>query len=127
MECYIMHRKGVFEPDKYTSNQCKVEGHESYDYHIIMVFPGTQQLDINNFIVDHQDIDDTIQNMVLKGSCEEMHQRICDRLKKFFERKGIDLMAMKCIIKPVSQGGIAHMEYLFTRDSSFVPLISQMI
>lgn len=121
-----MHRKGVFEPEKYTSNQCKIEGHDSYDYHIIMVFPAHQQLDANAFIVDHQDIDNTIQNMVLKGSCEQMHQKICDRLKKFFSKKDIDLMAMKCIIKPVTNGGVAHMEYLFTKDSSYVSLISQM-
>lgn len=127
MECFIMHRKGRFEPNKYTPNQCKVEGHESYDYHLIMVFPGTQELDINDFILDHQDIDDTIQRMVLKGSCEKMHQKICDRLKRFFEKKNIDLMAMKCIIKPVFSVNVAHMEYLYTRDSSYSSLISQMI
>lgn len=126
MECYIMHRFGNFKPDTFTPNQCKVQGHDNYNYHIIMVFPANQQLDADDFIVDHAEIDQTIQNMVLKGSCEKMQGKICDRLKKFFAKKDIDLMAMKTIIKPVSQGGLAHMEYLYCRDSSFVPLISQM-
>lgn len=128
MECFIMHRKGVFEPSYHTPNQCKVQGHESYKYHMIMVFPANQQLDANAFILDHQDVDDTIQKMILKGSCEQMQQKICDKMKKYFSKRKIELLAMKTILKPVVQGeGVAHMEYLYTKDSAYIPLISQMV
>lgn len=122
---FVMTRKGHIVPSKMTSNQCKVEGHEDYDYIIKLVFPEFTKLDENDFLIDHQKIDDVIQNMFHKGSCERMHINICERMLKKLERKGLDIIAYKCSIIPVdkqrNQSGVAMLEYLYYKDGLLHP------
>lgn len=112
-----MTRTGKFTPSRRTENQCKAPGHKSYDYTLRMVFLGNMKLDEHQFITDHANVDGLIQNMDLTGSCEQMHLKICGKLKEFFRKKAIPLCGCKCTIHP-GEGAAAYMDYYFIDDST---------
>jgi hypothetical protein len=87
-----------------------------------MVFPKRVKLDMNKFIVDHQEVDGLINSMLLEGSCEEMHQKICVNIRDFFSKKDVHLIACKCTIKPAENANAAYMQYVYleNKDSAFV-------
>lgn len=109
---FVMNRTGKFYPAKMTPNQCKAPGHSQYNYHLRMVFAGDAKLDQNNFLLDHQEVDDLVQGMMLKGSCEEMNQKITARLAKLMGAKAIPMVACKCTIRPMIPDGPAWLEFV---------------
>ena len=92
---YVMHRIGEFRPTDYSNNQCKIIGHQKYQYHLICAFE--EELDQQDFVIDHVKLDTTIQNCVLIGSCERMHLVIYKAIKKVC---GKNLLGYKAIIYP---------------------------
>lgn len=101
----IMHRRGTFKPVQMTCNQCKVYGTEEYNYSITMIFSPKLRLDKMGFIIDHQAIDDIIQNLGLKGSCEQMQDAICEHLCGEFKKMKIPMWACKISIGAVLADG----------------------
>lgn len=118
MEFYIITRSGIFIPSEFTGNQCKEVGHKSYNYHIKMVFL-REEVDLNKegYVVDHAEIGDLIHYLHLSGSCEEMHLKIHEALKNFFELKGIEFHGYRCTIQPDAYLGHASIEYVFLQDN----------
>lgn len=119
-----MHRNGNFVPKKKTDNQCKVNGHTSYNYNLKLIFPKTIELNAQKFIVDHQHIDRLIQSLGLKGSCEEMHLTICDAVRKFFDDLDCELLASKCRIQPDVTVGAAFLDYAYVKSNEYLFLTS---
>lgn len=122
---FILNRQGSFQPSAMTKNQCKGWGHGNYYYLIQMVFDGKVKLDDMAFIVDHQAIDDLIQEMVLKGSCEQMHQKIAKLLVPTLIKKNLPLLACKCTIRPtLDPQGPAWLQYVLLKDESHAPCLA---
>lgn len=120
---YVMNRSGEFEPIRPTSNQCKEPGHLRYGYELRMCFFGAMQLDQNQFILDHQLVDDLVQSLALTGSCEEMHKLISRQLRTMMTRKNIELAACKCTIKPKPDGP-AFLEFITLNELASPHLLS---
>jgi hypothetical protein len=120
---YVMTRKGQFRTAYYTQNQCKVEGHRQYTYHLRFVFDGSAKLDENSFLIDHADIDRAIQGLELAGSCEEMHKQISKKLVPMLERKKLPLLACKCTIYP-EQYAVAFLEFITLKAPEYAPCLS---
>jgi hypothetical protein len=125
MNCYVMNRRGTFNTKKPTHNQCKVKGHKTYHYEVAMAFSPRVKLDENMFIIDHQDVDNCIQNCVLNGSCEEMHLEISEALRKLFKSREIPVIGMKAVIYPDLPAGAANLSYIWVspKHSNVLPLL----
>lgn len=123
MECFIMHRNGIFVPKQKSANQCKIEGHQSYNYTLSMIFPKTVKLNNQKFITDHQHVDQVIQSLSLKGSCEQMHLAICNAIRAYFEDLDCELLATKCRILPDINIGAAFMDYVYVKNPDYNYLI----
>jgi len=124
---FIMTRKGVFKAKKSTDNQCKVRGHNSYNYTIKILVEGVREsLDLNDFIIDHVDLDQFIQKAGLKGSCEGMHLQISTKLPKFLAERGVNLLGFCSKIVPVGNDVMAFMEYtkVMDGDKSLLPMLT---
>lgn len=122
---FVLNRQGTFYPAKMTTNQCKVLGHSKYYYLLQMVFDGKLKLDENSFIVDHQAIDNLVQELVLKGSCEQMHQKIAKLLVPTLVKKNLPLLACKCTIRPtLDTQGPAWLQYVLLKDESHAPCLA---
>lgn len=111
-QVYLMHRRGKFKPFQHTSNQCKGKYHSEYHYHIM--FLCNVKLDKNGFLLDHQLIDDAIQDIQLSGSCEEMHLTLKDCFDEVMKKSKLkrNVLAYKAIISPTIPNGVAYMEYI---------------
>jgi hypothetical protein len=118
-----MHRNGIFVPKQKSTNQCKTEGHQSYNYTLSMVFPHTVMLDKDKFIIDHQHVDRLIQSLHLKGSCEQMQQKICTGLRELYKRLNLELLAYKCRIIPDATIGAAYLDYVYVKSDEYNHLI----
>jgi hypothetical protein len=72
------------------------------------------KLDNNGFLLDHQDIDDAIQNHDLSGSCEEMHLQLIKCFEEVMRKAKLkrNLYAYKAIISPTLPNGPAYMEFV---------------
>jgi hypothetical protein len=122
---FIMNRTGEFTPSKHTENQCKVEGHTKYFYHLVLVFDGAVKLNYDAFIVDHQELDSMITDLDLKGSCEEMHQKIAAHLIPMLEDdKELPLLACKCTIRPTKKDGPAWLEYVSLKAPAYAACLA---
>jgi len=121
---FVMNRTGTFRPEKFTSNQCKAPKHPDYFYHLKMVFDGKVKLDADRFILDHQDVDDLVQGLVLNGSCEDMQLKIMERLAKMMGLKKIKMVACKCIISPVLPNGAAWLEFTSVPEKKHLSCLS---
>lgn len=126
MEFFIMTRKGSFRPAKFTNNQCKEPGQTTYNYVLKMVFPKDVEMDSHHFIVDHADVDKMITHLVLEGSCEQMHKRICKAVREFFELRKRDLYGFKCTIVPDVVDPVAILEYTYTKESMSNPALQSV-
>lgn len=106
----VMHRRGEFNPAQRTDNQCKVRGHHNYKYHLMFICD--PKLDKSGFLIDHQLIDDSIQEVDLQGSCEEMHLQLTQCFEKLMKKAKLykHIYAYKCIISPTLPNGPAYME-----------------
>jgi hypothetical protein len=79
-----------------------------------MAFVGTESsLDSNGFLIDHADIDNMIHNLLLNGSCEEMHLMIRNGLATLMVDNNVPMVAYKSIIRPVNPEGAAYMKYVW--------------
>jgi hypothetical protein len=122
---FILNRQGEFNPTDMTNNQCKGWGHGKYFYLLQLVFDGTLKLDDNAFIIDHQDVDDLVQNIVLKGSCEQMHMKIAKKLIPTLVKKALPLLACKCTIRPtLDPQGKAWLQYVSLKDDKYAPCLA---
>ena len=97
---YVMTRTGRFRPLENTDNQCKGWGHSEYHYTLKLLFDGSAKLNDKSFLIDHQDLDDAIQDIELVGSCEQMHKQINEKLVPLLARKNLPLLVCKCVIRP---------------------------
>lgn len=131
MKCFVMKREGSFTPGYSTYNQCKTYGHRKYRYQIIVSFGTSCKLDGDNFLIDHNLIDDTIQDLVLAGSCEQMHEKIYVAVRRLLTRKRLIVTGVKCTIKPVlsvsdSMGpDSTELTHIFTRSPVYLTLLNQ--
>src|SRR5579885_2190456 len=93
---FIMYRRGQFHPSVMTNNQCGVMGVPEYYYSLKLVFDGDLKLDKDDFIIDHQVLDDIIQGLKLSSSCEDMQRKICEALTPFLvEERGLPLLGIR--------------------------------
>lgn len=107
---FIMNRNGLFRPAETTSNQCKEPGWPEYAYSLRMVFDGSMKLDKNDFIVDHAEVDRLVRELGLKGSCEDMTLRILTALDAFMAKRGIPMVACRCVVRPTDPNAPSWME-----------------
>ncbi len=127
VQFFIMTRKGMFKAKKSTNNQCKVKGHNGYNYTIKIVVAGKKKsLDGNDFIIDHVDIDRFMQTVGLQGSCEAMHLRISSKFPDYMEERGIELLGFCAKIVPIGNDVMAFMEYakVMNGDTSLLPMLT---
>ena len=104
---FILRRKGTFRISEATDNQCKAKGHAAgYTYEITVV---VDKLDAQGFAIDHNEINDVIQNNPIKGSCEELCEQIFSRVEKL--KFAGTLLAYQSVIKPITAKKEAYIEY----------------
>lgn len=118
MKFYLMERKGIFHPIHDTSNQCKDIGHKHYEYLCKVAFNPSTKLDDNDFLIDHMDIDSTIQGCLIHGSCERMHKTIMNNLLRKLESQGINVKAIKITIIPRYPDAMANLTYIYSDNES---------
>lgn len=76
---HTITRKGTYEPYSASMNQCKDIGHGKYGFEVVAAFG--PELNENGWLVDHNDINNAIQDFEIEGSCEEMHKQILGAVK----------------------------------------------
>ena len=105
-----MHRRGWIYSRQATDNQCKAPGHDKYHYHVILACSET--LDEDDFIIDHNTVNQYIQRIKVRGSCEQIHKAIYRAVRKAFAQTVTNLYLYKCILSPSLPNGEAYMEYI---------------
>lgn len=121
---FVMNRLGTFTPIGSQDNQCVNTGEKVYDYFVRLVFDGTMQLDEKEFIIDHMEVDQIIQSLTLRSSCEAMTKHISDSLRMVFSGKKIPLLALK--VRATAADGrrkAAWLEHSWTKDDVLLPLL----
>ncbi len=98
VKMYIMRRVGNFIPENMTSNQCGKEGVTNYTYNIVLLLPSV--LDSDGFCIDHDKLDQTIQNCCIQGSCEEMQIQIFKAIKGVCKLNKVKFFGYACTIFP---------------------------
>ena len=97
-----MHRTGKIHPSRSTDNQCKAVGHDTFHYHLRMVFSHTQiSAERRSFIVDHVHVDRLLQTLAHNGSCEQVQINLRNHIIRFFREHDIELLALRCTLNPV--------------------------
>jgi hypothetical protein len=91
---FILNRKGEYSISGYTSNQCRVEGHQQYFYNIrILVHGEPEFLNANKFVIDHNLVDIAVAtNGNVQGSCETMHYQIYEIIKELMKERGLKML-----------------------------------
>ena len=116
---YRMNREGVFSPSKHTDNQCGKEGTMHYSYLLTIIV--RNKLDNKGFIIDHDELNNAIQNTEIFGSCEEM-QRIVHNTIINTLPQGV-LLGYKCVIKPIDFGSKAFIEFIECNNPEYFSLL----
>lgn len=117
MELYVMTRNGGFTPKKHTKSQCSRKGTQSYNYQVRLAFSSDVNLDDDDMIIDHTEIDKAITTLQPVGSCEVMHPAIFDAVKNTLDKKDIELAGYKCTITSGPNEGAAFMEYYYFNEN----------
>lgn len=128
LQYFVMTRTGHFKANLPTTNQCKVEGHDGYNFTIKLIVKGTKaSLDDNNFIIDHEEINKFMQQSGLHGSCEQMHLAISKKLPNHLKKNGVKLLAYCCRIMPDHKlhepKPAAFMEYMQIFNNEHIGLL----
>jgi len=84
----LITRIGIINATTQTNNQCRAVGHKTYYYEVAVLFKEDVTLDENKFIIDHQLIDDAVQQVQI-DSCEVMSKTILDNVQALLCGKGI--------------------------------------
>lgn len=122
---FVMNRTGEFSPAAMTSNQCGKDGVAKYFYALKMVFAGTCRLDKDEFIIDHQAIDDLVNEIGLSGSCEQMQLRIKEKLVPFLCKEyGLPMLAYKCSLHAGKKDGPAWMEFVSLKAPEYAACLA---
>lgn len=116
---YRMNREGVFSPSKHTENQCGKEGTMHYSYLLTIIV--RNKLDDKGFIIDHDDLNNAIQNTEIFGSCEEM-QRIIHNCIVNTLPQGI-LLGYKCVVRPIDFNAKAFIEFIECNNPEYFSLL----
>ena len=116
---YRMNREGVFSPSKHTDNQCGKEGTMHYSYLLTIIV--RNKLDDKGFIIDHDDLNNAIQNTEIFGSCEEM-QRIIHNCIVNTLPQGI-LLGYKCVVRPIDFNAKAFIEFIECNNPEYFSLL----
>lgn len=116
---YRMNRRGSFNIDEHTSNQCGAEGLDRYEFEIVAILK--QQLDSDGFVFDHDLIQKAIDDAYIKGSCEEIQKIIYESVSSQMP-EGV-LLGYKCVIKPLDFYVKAYIEYISCGDPSYYSLL----
>ena len=114
---YILNRKGVLENIRDTDNQCKDVGHELYYYTARIV---TKGLDKEGFVTDHLDVQEEYDNVILRGSCEEMCKQLFKATKKLMS--GRHFYAYHVTISPIEDRfeGPSFMEFKWAKKHKYL-------
>lgn len=109
MNIKTITRSGDFRPQYPTDNQCKTPHHDKYMYEVVVAFKNVPY-DKSGFIFDHHELDAAIQQELLVGSCEQMHDAIFKGIKKMLVSLNLAdyCVAIKSTIK-AGKKPIAHM------------------
>ena len=120
MKTIKITRRGYFiTKNTQESNKCANQNQTTYKYIINIAFD-SPKLDDNGFIIDHNVIDDYIQGLVLKGSCEQMSDKIISKLKQELTRKyrvvgiGLSLFTSKNTLAYITETWVTNLLYLST-------------
>lgn len=95
---FRMIRRGKFELNYSSENQCKDVGHKNYSYICECTFP--DRLDENGFIIDHNVINESIQDSVKSTSCEEIVAIVVNNLVELFDEENIKFNKIVFRVKP---------------------------
>ena len=95
---FVMTRQGTFIPEDMSPNQCGRQGVTDYTYEIKCVLK--DKLDFVGFCIDHDHIQESIEQTTIEGSCEEMQKLIYKKVRKTFTRQNVKLLAYSCKIIP---------------------------
>lgn len=121
---FIMYRRGEFHPSVMSSNQCGVEGVPTYFYSLKLVFDGDLKLNKDDFIVDHQVLDDIIQGLTLTSSCEDMQRAICSAITPFLSEKlELPLLGIRVEIHAGDRDAPGWMEYISLKDAAYAAIL----
>lgn len=119
-----MERLGMYTPSQSTDNQCKDKGHKYYEYKCRIFFDPSTELDENDFLIDHSEVDAVIMNCNPTGSCEGMHQKMMKAILNLFKKDGIKVLAIKVTIIPKYPEGMANLTYIYVTSPKYVGLVS---
>ena len=111
-EYLIINRFGRLTAKSKVSNQCKVEGHRDYDYHVKVKCES--KLDGQDFLIDHVAIDLAVQYIFAQqnGSCERLAINFADEVVKTMINHGCKVRKIYVQIKPVLQKGQKTMAFM---------------
>lgn len=110
---FVLTRKGTFTINAFTSNQCKAKGHTSFLYKIKITCDS--KLDDHGFVIDHQIIDNVVQNTTHVGSCEQICEVLHKRLLAVLELRKIECQNMVIKIKPDIKSPISNIKYIWKK------------
>lgn len=97
----IITRKGILNvKGNSTKNQCAKEGHEVYNYELKVLFSSKTKLNENGWIIDHQHLDDAVQESIV-NSCEIMSDDILNRVEKVLIKNNLKCVGIKLKIQPM--------------------------
>jgi hypothetical protein len=123
---FVLNRRGHFQPPFHTPNQCAQPDWPRFSYWLKLVFDGDQKLDASQFITDHVNIDQFVNELELVGSCEEMQKRIEKKLPEWCASKQLKLAAFKCTIYPKVPPGEAYLEFVWGRSEKDMKCLSYL-
>lgn len=89
----IITRRGIIKASQQAPNQCKAVAHPTYYYTLAILFQNDVALDENQFIIDHQCIDDAVQKVEI-NSCEVMSRTILHNMETALCERKIGYVGM---------------------------------
>jgi len=108
-EIFKMTVSGFLLAAKPTPNQCVIEGHSTYAFEAVLIFPGNTPLDVDGFLVDTAEVKSMITEAPLYGSCEQMHLQLRELLRSRFP----EVLAFKNTRKP-NESSKGWIDFIFS-------------
>lgn len=97
----VINRNGIVNvKGKSSYNQCAKEKHEVYQYTLKVLFSSTTKLNKTGWIIDHQLLDDAVQQTVV-NSCEIMSDSILNNVEKVLKANKLTCIGIKLQFRPL--------------------------
>lgn len=103
MDTLTIIKKGRLKFNKFSSTQCKIEGHRKFKYKVQMTC--SVRLDKNDFLIDNSEIHKAATSIESDSavSCELLAIRIHHLVAKKMKEHGCEILKGKISITPIEE------------------------